>query len=110
MTLKKNSNSFRFDFSKNNNNELYINKKKKINNETNNRKISLIDGDKASSLKILNIKDPSSERLSDEHFKTDFLNEYENSFAYYCDINKKQFNDIYIKNRYISFLNEFGDI
>ena len=53
---------------------------------------------------------PSSERLSDEHFKTDFLNEYENSFSYYCGINKKQFNDIYIKNRYIPILNEFGDI
>ena len=110
MTLKQHSNSFRFDFSKDNNNESYINKKKKTNNETNNRKISLIDGDKNSSLKTLNIEVPSSERLSDEHFKTDFLNEYDNSFAYYCGINKKQFNDIYIKNRYIPVLNEFGDI
>ena len=38
------------------------------------------------------------------------MNEYDNSFAYYCGINKKQFNDIYIKNRYIPVLNEFGDI
>ena len=109
MTLKQHSNSFRFDFTKDNN-ESYINKKMKTNNEINNRKISLIDGDKNSSLKTLNIEVPSSERLSNERFKTDFLNEYENSFAYYCGINKKQFNDIYIKNRYIPILNEFGDI
>ena len=109
ITLKQHSNSFRFDFSKDNN-DSYNNKKKKTNSEINNRKISLIDGDKNSSLKTLNIEVPSSDRLSNEQFKIDFFNEYENSFAHYCGINKKQFNDIYIKNRYIPVLNKFGDI
>ena len=109
MTLKQHSNSFRFDFLKDNN-ESYNDKKKTNNNEINNRKITLIDGDKNSSLKTLNIEVPSSERLSNDKFKNDFLNEYESSFAYYCGINKKQFNDIYIKNRYIPVLNKFGDI
>ena len=109
MTLKQHSNSFRFDFLKENN-ESYNDKKKTNNNEINNRKITIIDGDKNSSLKTLNIEVPSSERLSNAQFKNDFLNEYESSFAYYCGINKKQFNDIYIKNRYIPVLNKFGDI
>ena len=102
-------NSFNYDFSTENTEPHYI-KKKDVSKTAKNRKISLIDDDNSSSLKTLNIEVPSSEKLSEESFKNDFLNEYKNSFAYYCGISKDQFNDIYIKNRYIPILNEFGDI
>ena len=107
ITLSNLINSFNYEFSKDNNEPK---KRKKIDSSINNRIISLIDGDKNSSLKTLNIEVPSSEKLSDETFKNDFLNNYENSFAQYCGISKKQYKDIYINNRYIPILNEFGDI
>ena len=114
ITLSKTYNSFHIDFSKGkdkeNSNYMYNKKKKDSNEKKNNRKISLIDDDNTSSLKTLNIEVPSSEFLSQEKFKNEFMNEYDNSFASYCGINKKQFTDIYVKNRYIPILDEFGDI
>ena len=38
------------------------------------------------------------------------MENYENSFANFCGINKFHFKEIYIKNRYIPILNKFGDI
>lgn len=110
ISLSQNCNSFNIDFSKDNNDLNYNKKNKEYTEKINNRKISLIDGDNNSSLKTLNIEVPSSELLSNEKFKNEFMIEYDNSFANYCGINKKQFNDIYIKNRYIPILDVFGDI
>ena len=112
-TLSPYFNSFKYYFSnKNNKDDIKISKnnKNKLNNSSNNRKISLIDGDNYSSLKTLNIEVPTSINLYDEEYRNNFMNEYENSFAHYCGINKKQFTEIYINNRYIPVLNEFGDI
>ena len=109
ITLSQTYNSFKVDFSK----DSYEpkNAKNKENRDIiNNRKISLIEGDNNSSLKTLNIEVPSPQKLSNEKFKNDFMNEYDNSFANYAGINKKQFTDIYINNRYIPILDEFGDI
>ena len=101
-------NSFNYNFSKDN--EMKKRKKKDKKSTINNRIISLIEDDNNSSLKTLNIEVPSAEKLSDENFKNDFLNNYENSFSYYCGINKKQYRDIYINNRYIPVLDDFLDI
>jgi len=38
------------------------------------------------------------------------MENYENSFANFCGINKFHFKEIYIKNRYTPILNKFGDI
>ena len=108
LTLSQN-NSFNYDFSKENTEPNYV-KAKDSPNKINNRKISLIDDDNNSSLKTLNIEVPSAEKLTKESFKNEFMKEYENSFAHYCGINKDQFTDIYINNRYTPVLDEFGDI
>ena len=114
ITLSRDYNSFHIDFSKNKDKDnfdyIYNKKTKESIEKKNNRKISIIEGDNTSSLKTLNIEVPSSDFLSQEKFKNDFMNEYDTSFANYCGINKKQFSDIYIKNRYIPILDEFGDI
>ena len=114
ITLSKTYNSFHIDFSKSKDKDysdyMYNKKNKDSNQKKNNRKISLIDDDNTSSLKTLNIEVPSSDFLSQEKFKNEFMKEYDNSFASYCGINKKQFTDIYVKNRYIPILDEFGDI
>ena len=106
-TLSDYYNSFKYVFPKDNP-KSFSNKNK--DSSINNRKISLIDSDNNSSLKTLNIEVPSAEKLSNEDFKNDFMDEYENSFACYCGINKTQFEDIYVKNRYIPIINDFGDI
>lgn len=105
-TLTEYYNSFHYVFPK----DYKPNNNKIKDSSINNRKISLIEGDNNSSLKTLNIDIPTADRLSKENFKNDFMNDYENSFAFYCGINKAQFEDIYVKNRYIPIINEFGDI
>ena len=109
FTLSEHFNSLNVDFSKDSY-EPKNSKNKENSDIINNRKIILIDGDNNSSLKTLNIEVPSSEKLSNEKFKNDFMNEYENSFANYSGINKSQFSDIYINNLYKPILDEFGDI
>ena len=108
-TLSSQYNSFKLDFSKENTEPNYAKKKYEL-KSVKNRRISLIDDDNISSLKTLNIEVPSSERLTNEKFKKDFLKEYEKSFAHYCGISRDQYIDIYIKNRYTPIINEFGDI
>jgi len=101
------NNSFNFKFLTKNNLKIQNNKK---NTEVNNRKICLIDGNNSNSLKTLNIDVPSSERLLQSNFQNEFMKNYENSFAHFCGINKFNFQEIYINNRYIPVLNKFGDI
>ena len=102
-------NHFKLDFSKENS-ELNDINKTKSSNVVNNRIISLIDGDNNSSLKTLNIDVPSLDKLSQETFRNELMNEYENSFANFCGINRDQFTDLYINNKYIPILDELGDI
>ena len=107
-TLSPYYNSFRYYFTDKDNHEFKFMKQK---NSNHNRKISLIEGDNNnSSLKTLNIEVPTNEKLLNDKFKNEFLNEYDNSFAYYCGINKNQFTDLYINNQYIPIIDEFGDI
>ena len=101
-------NSFNYNFNRRDNFEI----KDKCNNSNivNNRKITLIDGDNISSLKTLNIDVPSPKKLLEKKFQNEFMEEYENSFAHFCGINKQQFRDLYINNHYIPVLSELGDI
>lgn len=101
------NNSFNLKFLTNKNLKGQNNKR---NTEVNNRKICLIDGNNSNSLKTLNIDVPSSERLLQNNFQKEFMKNYENSFAHFCGINKFNFQEIYINNRYIPVLNKFGDI
>ena len=100
-------NNFKFNFSKKNNNEK---DEKELSNNVRNRKIHLTEGGNTSSLNTLNINVASTEKLNEKDFQEQFMNEFEDSFAYFCGINKIQFKNIYINNKYIPKLNEFGDI
>ena len=101
------NNSFNLKFLTKNNLKIQKNKK---NAEVNNRKICLIDGNNNNSLKTLNIDVPSSERLLQSNFQKEFMKNYDNSFAHFCGINKFNFQELYINNRYVPVLNKFGDI
>lgn len=76
----------------------------------NNRTISIIDEENNSSLKTLNIEVPIVHRLTQPDFKNNFLKDYNNSFSYFCGISKEQYENIYIKNKYIPTLDNFGNI
>ena len=86
----------------------------KNNNEpkmkVNNRTISIIDEENNSSLKTLNIEVPSAKKLSQRDFQTNFLKDYDTSFASFCGVNKDQYENIYIKNNYTPIIDNFGDI
>ena len=53
---------------------------------------------------------PSNEKLKEEKFRSEFFNNYENSFANFCGINETIFSEIYEKNDFIPSLNQMGDI
>ena len=78
--------------------------------KVNNRTISIIDDENNSSLKTLNIEVPSSQRLSQPGFKNDLLKEYNTSFSNFCGINKEQYENVYINNKYMPIIDNFGDI
>ena len=61
-------------------------------------------------IKKVNISIPSGEKLNNEKFRNDFLEDYESSFASFCEISKDKYEELYIKNQYIPRLNKFGDI
>ena len=103
-------NSFNYDFLDEKDD---LNSEKDINEpkmKINNRTISLIDEENNSSLKTLNLEVSSSHRLSQKEFQNDFLNEFDNSFAKYCGLNKEQYENIYIKSNYIPKIDNFGNI
>ena len=104
------TNSFRYEFFE----EKDALRLSKYNEEpkmkVNNRTISIIDDENNSSLKTLNIEIPSAKKLSQINFKNPFLKEYNTSFASFCGINKEQYENIYINNKYIPIIDNFGDI
>ena len=61
-------------------------------------------------IKNLNIELPSTEKLSQENFRKGFIENYETSFANFCEIDKKIFIKAFVNKRYIPFLDRFGNI
>lgn len=61
-------------------------------------------------IKNLNIELPSSEKLSQENFRTEFIENYDTSFANFCEIDKKIFTKAFVNKRYVPFLDKFGNI
>ena len=61
-------------------------------------------------IKNLNIELPSSEKLSQKNFATNFINNYDTSFANFCEIDKKIFTKAFVNKRYVPFLDKFGNI
>ena len=61
-------------------------------------------------IKNLNIELPSSEKLTQENFATNFINNYDTSFANFCEIDKKIFTKAFVNKRYVPFLDKFGNI
>ena len=107
--LVSQNNSFNYKFFSQSNFKP-LNEKKNSDNY-NNREISLIELRKNNNyLRAMNINVPSSEKLLQKNFQKEFMEDYENSFAHFCGINKFYFNEIYIKNRYTPILSKFGDI
>ena len=98
LTLSQN-NSFNYNFSVNEQNEL-----------KNKFKSPLIESDRNRYIKKVNIDIPYSEKLLKPELKNDFINNYDDSFAKYCGLNKEQFVEIYFNNKYYPAVNEFGDI
>ena len=92
-------NSFNYNFS---NHELKNTGFKKISNQK--KKIS------KNYIKKVDMNIPSNKKLKEEKFRRDFFIDYENSFANFCGINEKMFQEIYEKNDYIPTLNQMGDI
>ena len=92
-------NSFNYDLSTTDQNELKTNLKS-----------PLSEPEKSRYIKNANIDIPSSENLLKEDFKRDFLNNYDDSYAKFCGLNKEKFSGIYFSKRYTPNINEFGDI
>lgn len=61
-------------------------------------------------IKNITINIPSSEKLSNNEFKNDFIRDFDDSYAHFCGLNEKQYTDAYINNTYIPNLNEIGDL
>ena len=65
---------------------------------------------KGAYIKNIVINIPSSEKLSNDKFKNDFIKDFEDSYAHFCGLNEKQYTDAFINNTYIPNLNETGDL
>ena len=104
------TNSFRYEFIQEKDSLKLSQDSEEPKKKVNNRIISIIDEENNSSLKTLNIEVPSAQKLSNTEFKNNFLNNYNNSFAHFCGINKEQYENIYINNKYLPVIDNFGDI
>ena len=71
---------------------------------------NIIGNANLNSMKNINMEIPSSEKLSQEKFCQEFLNDYETSFANFCEIDKNQYIKAFINKKYIPQLDKFGDI
>lgn len=65
---------------------------------------------KGAYIKNIVINIPSSEKLSNDKFKNDFIKDFEDSYAHFCGLNEKQYTDAFINSTYIPNLNETGDL
>ena len=92
-------NSFKYDLSGKQQN--------KFESIQNNRDLGTNEG---AYIKNITINIPSSEKLSNNEFKNDFIKDFDDSYAHFCGLNEKQYTDAYINNTYIPNLNEIGDL
>ena len=104
------TNSFRYEFFEEKDTLKLSKNSEEPKMKVNNRTISIIDDENNSSLKTLNIEIPSAQRLSKVEFKNNLLKEYKTSFANFCGINKEQYENVYINNKYVPIIDNFGDI
>ena len=61
-------------------------------------------------IKNISIEIPSSEKLWQNEFINNFLNNYETSFANFCEIDKELFTKAFIYKNYVPQLDKLGDI
>lgn len=61
-------------------------------------------------IKNLNIELPSTEKLFQDNFRTEFIDDYETSFANFCEIDKKIFMKAFVNKKYVPYLDKFGNI
>ena len=61
-------------------------------------------------IKNLNIELPNPEKLSQENFRREFIDDYDASFANFCEIDKKIFIKAFVNKKYLPFLDKFGNI
>ena len=105
-----NTNSFRYEFFEEKDTLKYSKDNEEPKMKINNRTISIIDEENNSSLKTLNIEVPFVQKLSQPEFKNNFLKSYNNSFAHFSGITKEQYENIYLKNKYIPVIDKLGNI
>ena len=98
LTLSQN-NSFNYDFSEKEKNELK--------NEIKSPKFESI---RNRHLRRVKIDLPSWDKLMKDEIKNDFINNYDDSFAKYCGLDKEKFSELFLNNRPVPTINEFGDI
>ena len=61
-------------------------------------------------MKYINIDIPSSERLFQENFYNEFIEDYETSFANFCEIDKNLFIKAFANKKYMPQIDKFGTI
>jgi len=74
------------------------------------KKDTRIKKDQLYYIKDSNMNIPSNDNLNDENFRKDFYNNYNNSFAKFCGINKEMYIEMYERIRYFPKLNQMGDV
>jgi len=57
-----------------------------------------------------NVDIPSSDKLCQEKFYKDFLENYDTSFANFCEIDENQFIKAFVRKKYVPRLDKLGDI
>jgi len=92
-------NSFKYDLSRK--------KQNKFGSIPNNH---FLGNNESSYIKNITIKIPSVEKWSNNEFKNEFIKDFDESYAHFCGLNKKQYVDAFINNTYFPYLNEIGDL
>jgi len=92
-------NSFKYDLSRK--------KQNKFRSIPNNH---FLGRNESSYIKNITIKIPSVEKWSNNEFKNEFIKNFDESYAHFCGLNKKQYTDAFINNTYFPYLNEIGDL
>lgn len=61
-------------------------------------------------IKNINIELPSTQKINEQKFFNKFIDEYETSFAHFCEIDKKKYVKAFQGKKYIPYLDKFGNI
>ena len=70
----------------------------------------IIQNISVNSMKYINIDIPSSERLFQENFYKEFIEDYDSSFANFCEIDKELFIKAFCQKKYMPQIDKFGNI